>query len=285
MALAWRCSWLSSHATRSKSLSAGMDRGKINPYKTRFAGVPRQRFRARIVQRSGGKNASFRGLSPTRKSCLLRSGLISEKLPSLANLFVEVCRFCRSIKLRGKVVSGIALITSRKVLWYPLSRVIGVSFIVVRRKVDSSLAVILQWNFWVPLRIWFCMGWFFPWPSLLRGILNMWRGYQAKGNVRATPSVGHFAEERLNGRGKFKFFSDISRPLEAMARCLELNWHFQGRKIFVLYSSEVRERLEWNEGKFCSFFSGQRSTVEEFSLVFSLIVEKPKYYNLLKWRL
>ena len=71
---------------------------------------------------------------------------------------------------------------------------------------------------------------------------------------RATPSVGHFVEERLYGRGKFKFFSDISSPLEAMAQCLELNWHFQGRKIFVLYSSDVRKRLEWNEGNFCSFF-------------------------------
>ena len=43
-----------------------------------------------------------------------------------------------------------------------------------------------------------------------------------------------------------KFFSDISRPLEGMARCLELNWHFQGGKIFVPYSSEVWERLKWN---------------------------------------
>ena len=71
---------------------------------------------------------------------------------------------------------------------------------------------------------------------------------------RATPTVGQFAEERLHGRGKFKFFSDISRPLEAMARCLELNWHFQGRKIFVLYLSEVWERSKWSESNFCSFF-------------------------------
>ena len=72
----------------------------------------------------------------------------------------------------------------------------------------------------------------------------------------ATPSVGHHAEERCCGRGKFKFFSDISRPFEVMARCLELNGHFQGRKIFTVYSSEVWERLEWSEGDFCSFFSG-----------------------------
>ena len=70
---------------------------------------------------------------------------------------------------------------------------------------------------------------------------------------RAT-SVGHFAEERCYGRGKLKNISDISRPFEATARCLELNWHFQGRKIFVPYSSEVWERLKWNEGNFCSFF-------------------------------
>ena len=82
-------------------------------------------------------------------------------------------------------------------------------------------------------------------------------------------SVGHFAKERCYGM--FKFFSDISRPLEAMAWCLELNWHFLERK-----SSKVWERLERNEGNFCSFFFWQRSTVE-FSLVLFLIFGKPKH--------
>ena len=79
--------------------------------------------------------------------------------------------------------------------------------------------------------------------------------------VAITPSVGHFAEERCYRSGRFKFFSDISRPLEGMAQCLELNWHFEGKKIFVPYSSEVWERLKWNEGNFCNFFFWQRSTV------------------------
>ena len=101
--------------------SAGMDTGKINLYKTRFAGVSRERFRARIAQRSGGKYAG--------------------KLRSL------------------KAFTG-----------YPY---------------ESGFA------------------------SLPRGILNVRRGY--------TPSVGHFAEDRCYGRGKFKLFSDISRSLEVIA--------------------------------------------------------------------
>ena len=59
--------WRDSHATRSKSPSAGMGTGKINLYKTRFAGVSRERSRECIVQRGGGKNAGFSGLSPSLK--------------------------------------------------------------------------------------------------------------------------------------------------------------------------------------------------------------------------
>ena len=40
---------------------------------------------------------------------------------------------------------------------------------------------------------------------------------------RATPSVGHHEGERMHGSGKFKFFSDISGPLEAIARYFEFN--------------------------------------------------------------
>ena len=166
----WRCSWLGSHFARSKSPWAGMDTRKINPYKTRFAGVPRERFRAPVLE----------GCRQRGKVVCCVVAWFQEKLRSLSNLFVEVCRFCKSIKLRGKVVSGVAaLIISTKVLWYlfVLSRVIGLCFIVVGRKVDSNLAASLQWKCWVPLRIWCCMGWFFPCPSLLRGILNVRRGY------------------------------------------------------------------------------------------------------------
>ena len=88
---------------------------------------------------------------------------------------------------------------------------------------------------------------------------------------RATPSVAHREEERIHRRGKFKSFSDISRPLEDIARCLELNWRFQGRKIFSPCSSEVWERLEWNEGNF-----EQRSR-SEFSHVYFSVLEKPKH--------
>ena len=88
---------------------------------------------------------------------------------------------------------------------------------------------------------------------------------------RVTPSVAHREEERIHRRGKFKSFSDISRPLEDIARCLELNWRFQGRKIFSPCSSEVWERLEWNEGNF-----EQRSR-SEFSHVYFSVLEKPKH--------
>ena len=72
---------------------------------------------------------------------------------------------------------------------------------------------------------------------------------------RQSNAIGRsLCKERCYGRGKFKLFSNISRPLEAMARCLEVNWHFLGGKFFVLYSSEVWERLEWSEDTFCSFF-------------------------------
>ena len=83
---------------------------------------------------------------------------------------------------------------------------------------------------------------------------------------RATPSVAHRGEEQIHRRAKFKSFSDISRPLEAMARCLELKWRFQGRKIFGPCSSEVWERFEWNEGNFGDFFS---SSVVEPSFLMS----------------
>ena len=84
---------------------------------------------------------------------------------------------------------------------------------------------------------------------------------------RTTPSIAHRGEERIRRRGKFKSFSDISRPLEAMAGCLELNWRFQGRK-WNLRSMFKRslERLEWNEGKFGDFFS---SSVVEPSFLMS----------------
>ena len=88
---------------------------------------------------------------------------------------------------------------------------------------------------------------------------------------RATPSVAHREEERIHRRGKFKSFSDISRPLEDIARYLELNWRFQGRKIFSPCSGEVWERLEWNEGNF-----EQRSR-SEFSHVYFSVLEKPKH--------
>ena len=60
---------------------------------------------------------------------------------------------------------------------------------------------------------------------------------------RATPSVVHCEEERFNRSTKLKFFSYFSCPLEAMAWCLELNWHFQGRKIYSLCSSILSSKL------------------------------------------
>ena len=89
--------------------------------------------------------------------------------------------------------------------------------------------------------------------------------------------VGHFAEERLYRRGKFKFFSDISRPLEAMARCFEpqIDIFKEGESSFC---TQARSGSDCSGMKviFVAFFFGQRSTVE-FSLVFFLIVEKPKH--------
>ena len=67
-------------------------------------------------------------------------------------------------------------------------------------------------------------------------------------------SVVHHEEKGIHGSPTIKFFSYISRPIEAMALCLELNCHFQGSEIFGLSSSKVWERLEWNEGSFYRFF-------------------------------
>ena len=93
---------------------------------------------------------------------------------------------------------------------------------------------------------------------------------------RTTPSIAHRGEERIRRRGKFKSFSDISRPLEAMAGCLELNWRFQGRK-WNLRSMFKRSLgaigVEWR--KIWWFFFEQRSRAE-FSHVFFSALGKPK---------
>ena len=95
--------------------------------------------------------------------------------------------------------------------------------------------------------------------------------------LRAPPSVGHFAEERLYGRGKFKVFSDISRPLEAMARCFEphIDIFKEGKSSFCT-QAKFGSDCSGMKVIFVAFFFGQRSTVEVF-LVFFLIVEKPKH--------
>ena len=94
---------------------------------------------------------------------------------------------------------------------------------------------------------------------------------------RTTPSIAHRGEERIRRRGKFKSFSDISRPLEAMAGCLELNWRFQGRK-WNLRSMFKRSLgaigVEWR--KIWWFFFEQRSRAE-FSHVFFSALGKPKH--------
>ena len=94
---------------------------------------------------------------------------------------------------------------------------------------------------------------------------------------RTTPSIAHRGEERIRRRGKFKSFSDISRPLEAMAGCLELNWRFQGRK-WNLRSMFKRSLgaigVEWR--KIWWFFFEQRSRAE-FSHVFLSALGQPKH--------
>ena len=94
---------------------------------------------------------------------------------------------------------------------------------------------------------------------------------------RTTPSIAHRGEERIRRRGKFKSFSDISRPLEAMAGCLELNCRFQGRK-WNLRSMFKRSLgaigVEWR--KIWWFFFEQRSRAE-FSHVFFSALGKPKH--------
>ena len=94
---------------------------------------------------------------------------------------------------------------------------------------------------------------------------------------RTTPSIAHRGEERIRRRGKFKSFSDISRPLEAMAGCLELNWRFQGRK-WNLRSMFKRSLgaigVEWR--KIWWFFFEQRSRAE-FSHVFFSALGQPKH--------
>ena len=94
---------------------------------------------------------------------------------------------------------------------------------------------------------------------------------------RATPSIAHRGEGRIRRRGKFKSFSDISRPLEAMAGCLELNCRFQGRK-WNLRSMFKRSLgaigVEWR--KIWWFFFEQRSRAE-FSHVFFSALGKPKH--------
>ena len=94
---------------------------------------------------------------------------------------------------------------------------------------------------------------------------------------RTTPWIAHRGEERIRRRGKFKSFSDISRPLEAMAGCLELNWRFQGRK-WNLRSMFKRSLgaigVEWR--KIWWFFFEQRSRAE-FSHVFFSALGKPKH--------
>ena len=70
-----------------------------------------------------------------------------------------------------------------------------------------------------------------------------------------TPSVGDLSAERCYGCGKFNSFGDISRPLKAMARCLELNGHFLGRKMFCAHA---KFGSDWSGIKviFVAFLSG-----------------------------
>ena len=154
----------------------------------------------------GGRGSQFFARSLTLTPCSLllnRTKTLATQATSVHPLFFVVTYRWRCSWLSSQAAHS-------KYLWREL--VIFPTFLC---KMSESVP-------WAPLRICFFMGWFFPCLSLPRGFLMC----SVATTPRATLSVGHHEGERVHGSGRFKFLSDNSGPLEAMARCFELNWRF-----------------------------------------------------------